>query len=419
MNSVEQARAIVFRHARPPQPERWRLLDSQGLVLAENVTSPVDSPPFDKATMDGYAVLSEDIATGEAELELAEEITAGQIPTLPVTSGKTSRIMTGAPMPEGADAVVIVERSELVSGEPPPARIRLRDATVRPGLNVIARGTTVRRGDRVLSNGRLIGPIEVGVLSEIGVTEIAVFRTPVVTVLATGDELVSADTTPAPGQIRNSNGPMLAALAERAGGRVVNLGIARDDADELKRLIQQGLESDVLVLSGGVSAGVLDIVPDVFARLGIRQVFHKVRLKPGKPLWFGVSAGDGAQTLVFGLPGNPVSSFVCFELFVRPTVARLAGRPPGNLDLQPAVLATDHHHRGDRPTFYPGKCSGEHGADGKVHVEPLPWHGSTDLFTLAYADCLIVFPPGDRFFSAGERIDIYPLGGSALSHEKR
>jgi molybdopterin molybdotransferase len=186
------------------------------------------------------------------------------------------------------------------------------------------------------------------------------------------------------------------------------LGIARDDKGQLRELIARGLESDVLVISGGVSAGVLDLVPGVLAELGVEQVFHKVNLKPGKPLWFGVLAGASGERLVFGLPGNPVSSYVCFELFVRPAVGRLAARGETGLAEVAAELSVAHVHRGDRPTFHPARLSA---TPGRARIEPLRWQGSGDLRTLAEANALACFPAGDREYRAGETVRALKLPG--------
>jgi molybdopterin molybdotransferase len=224
-------------------------------------------------------------------------------------------------------------------------------------------------------------------------------------VLATGDELVPAGETPGLGRIRDSNGPMLAALVRRAGARPVALGVARDDEDHLRALVLRGLKEDVLLLSGGVSAGTRDLVPQVLAVTGVKAVFHKVRLKPGKPLWFGVRPAvrpSYPDTLVFGLPGNPVSSLVCFELLVRPALAQLAGMPSASPHMS-AVLAAPHSQRGDRPTFFPAEF-----LPGRkpIVVRTLPWKGSADLQTLAKAHCLICFPAGDRDFLEGDTVEI-------------
>jgi molybdopterin molybdotransferase len=225
--------------------------------------------------------------------------------------------------------------------------------------------------------------------------------------LATGNELVSCDQVPGPGQIRNSNGVMLAGMVAQAGGDAVNLGIGRDVAEDLRSRCQQGLRSDVLVISGGVSAGVLDLVPAVLESLGIEQVFHKVNLKPGKPLWFGFKRGStGQNTLVFGLPGNPVSGLVCFELFVRPALARLMGRHSGRLERVTAKLAADYHQRGDRVTMFPAALR----HDGETLLAtPLDWRGSGDLRALTEALGLILLPAGERHFAAGEEVGVFRL----------
>jgi molybdopterin molybdotransferase len=311
--------------------------------------------------------------------------------------------MTGAPLPAGADAVVMIEHTQELDGG---GRVRILRRGVKPGENVMLQGTAMRCGDVVLRRGHELRPMELGLLAEIGAAEIAVYARPRVAVLATGDELVDYRERPGPSQIRNSNGPMLLAMADRAGAWPVELGVARDDEGHLRRLITAGLECDVLVLSGGVSAGVLDLTPRVLEQLGVKQVFHKVNLKPGKPLWFGISRNDGGQCLVFGLPGNPVSSLVCFELFVRPALERLAGFTSTDARLRRAVLTEDFSHRGDRWTYYPARFT-QDGAEGRV--TPLAWKGSADLRTLVDANAYAVFPPGESSFAAGEPIDVHLL----------
>jgi len=312
--------------------------------------------------------------------------------------------MTGAPIPAGADAIVMVEQTELVEG--PAASVRLAKQQVQAGQHIMRRATSLRRGDVVLSTGAMLRPIEIGLLAEVGRPRVAVFPAPTVAVLSTGNELVAVADAPAAGQIRNSNGPMLGALVQRAGGCHIDLGIGRDDQNSLTQLVTRGLEADVLVLSGGVSAGVLDLVPGELASLGVAQVFHKVDLKPRKPVWFGVLADPTGDKLVFGLPGNPVSSLVCFELFVRPAMARLAGGRADRLATQLARLTNDHRHQGDRPTYFPARlCS----IDGQSQVELLAWKGSADLRTLSSADCLAFFPKGERAYRAGDEIDVVLL----------
>ncbi|MEX1223780.1 MAG: molybdopterin molybdotransferase MoeA, partial [Pirellulales bacterium] len=245
---------------------------------------------------------------------------------------------------------------------------------------------------------------EIGLLAEVGRPGVSIVPRPRVAVLSTGNELVAPELLPAAGQIRNSNGPMLLAAARSAGATPIDLGIGRDEVDALRRLIEQGLEHDVLLLSGGVSAGKLDLVPGVLQELGVREVFHKVSVKPGKPLWFGVSgASDPPDCLVFGLPGNPVSSLVGFELFVRPALAALAGhawQPPPTITAELGQAFVTH---GNRSTYYPARLdeSGE-----RPTVELLAWQGSGDLRTITEANCLAIFAPGETEYAAGANIPV-------------
>lgn len=406
MLDLDHALSLVLERARPKSPVLASVQDALGCVLAEDVASDIDSPPHDKALMDGYAIVASDLAgADEAEFDVIEEVTAGAVPTRPVASGQAVRIMTGAPLPAGADAVVMIERSELVSGGS-SERVRLRDSQVTPDMNLLRQGQSMRRGEVVLPRGRTIRPIEAGLLAEIGRTQALVHPRPTAAVLATGDELVSPEVVPGPGMIRNSNGPMLSALARQAGGAPIDLEVARDQEHALREKVEQGLQHDVLVLSGGVSMGVADLVPKVLRDLGVQEVFHKVRLKPGKPLWFGVAPREERTTLVFGLPGNPVSSLVCFELFVRPALARLAGHKAERLPLRGARLTGAFSQRGDRSVFYPARLREE---GWELTVELLPWQGSADLRTMTDAQALAYFPAGDKHYAPGDMVGVYLL----------
>lgn len=417
--TVEEALKHVLAKARPLPPATVSFDLAIGWTLAEDIAAEQDSPSHDKSMMDGYAVCAADLATGAAELEMLEEVTAGMAPTQTVVPGSCTRIMTGAPLPAGADAVVMIERTHPASTPPLPptttlrsdrsaaglpvaSRIHIRD-TPRAGQNILRQGACYRQGELVLRRGLPIGPAEMGLLAELGRESVLVTPPPKVAILATGNELVPMGQRPGPGQIRNSNGPMLVAAAKAAGGIPLDLGIARDEPAELRAKIEQGLaEADLLVLSGGVSAGVLDLAPAVFAETGVREVFHKVRLKPGKPLWFGVE--ERRSRLVFGVPGNPVSSFVCFEVFVRPAIEILSGRPLSHLQRQfTARLAEDFVHRGDRPTYFP--CGVERTADG-WRVQLSRWIGSADLRGLAGTNALALFPAGDQSWKAGDEIEV-------------
>lgn len=407
MLSVDEALAAIEQCARPKAAASLPVAECLGLVLAEDVASDVDSPPHDKSIVDGYAVTAADLAGGEACLTVLEEVVAGKLPTKRVERGTATRIMTGAPLPEGAEAVVMVEQTKLATqADGALGQVKIRTAKFTTGQNIMRRAASLRAGEVVLQAGHLLRPIEIGLLSEVGRPEALAVPRPIVAVLPTGDELVEPNQQPAPGQIRNSNGPMLLACVQRAGGIPIELSIGRDERGALRERIAAGLQADVLVLSGGVSAGVLDLVPELLAESGVQKVFHKVSVKPGKPLWFGVLDRGETQTLVFGLPGNPVSSLVCFELFVRPALARLAGRPFAGLAAVTARLTAEFVQRGDREAYHPAWLA--ESSEGAT-VEPLRWKGSADLRGLSAANALIRFPSGDQTFHAGEQVCVYRL----------
>lgn len=419
MLTVSEALAAILERLEPLPVVSLPLRESLGRVLATPAVCDLDSPPFDKSLMDGYAVRAADVVPGEARLEVVEEVMAGQVASRSVEAGQAIRIMTGAPIPAGADAVVPVEQSDCTGNF-----VTFR-TPIPPGRNIMVRGKSMRAGQTILPAGRWIRPQEVGSLAELGLAEVPVHRPPTVAVLSTGDELVEVGERPGPGQIRNSNESMLLAQITRTGGIPVSLGIARDTLAELRPRIAAGLEQDMLLLSGGVSAGKLDLVPGVLESLGVRQVFHKVQLKPGQPLWFGVydrpvseeglrekktgsSAGEppasGGRCYVFGLPGNPVSSMVCFELFARTAVRRLMGVTPAEIPGLRARLKQAHDCRGNRPTYHPAHV--ELTDEGAV-VEPVLWQGSADLSGTVEANALVLFPEGDRTYTAGEWLTAY------------
>lgn len=399
MLDVAEALERVLAEVRPLTPQVVRSSDALGLVLAEAVVSDIDSPPHDKSIVDGYAVVAAEVNAGVV-LRVTEEVMAGMVPTQRVELGTATRIMTGAPIPEGADAVVMVEQTRLAGQE-----VTILQPAVKTGQNIMRRASSLKRGETVLSPGTALRGIEQGVLAEVGRSRVSVVSRPSVAIIATGNELVPPTLTPGPGQIRNSNEQLLAGLVAQAGGLAKPLGIARDEPDDLRRHIEMGLENEILMLSGGVSAGVLDLVPAQLERLGVRPVFHKVNLKPGKPLWFGVQDGaDDRHTLVFGLPGNPVSSLVCFELFVRPAIERLRGLRGDGLRRASARLTQPHPQRGERATYWPARLDAS-------RVTPLSWKGSGDLRTLVDANCLAHFPAGERMFQPGDEVEVCLLAG--------
>ncbi len=396
MLSVSEAQSLVLAKARAlsaaPAPISHELLRQ---VLAEDVVSDIDMPPFDKSLMDGFAVRSADLPEGKATLAVIEEVIAGLTPKLPLMPGQATKIMTGAPLPAGADAVVMIERTRPGNN----GQVEIDDKPPRPGQNVMSRGREMRKGEVVLSAGTVLRPQEFGVLATVGRTTMAVIPRPRVAILCTGDEIVDASQKPEPGQIRNGNGPMLQAQVARAGGVPHYLGSARDRVEELRTGIKEGLQSDLLVLSGGVSAGKLDLVPGVLQELGVQAHFHKVEMKPGKPVFF----GTWHQTLVFGLPGNPVSALVCFELFVRPAIRRLAGHEkPGPFFVE-ARLTENFAYKTDRPTYYPAWLDWE----GKGYkARPVPWFGSPDLRALTRANAFIFIAAGEHQLPAGQLVSV-------------
>ena len=406
MLTVDEALRCVLEHVSPLGPRELPLAKALGHVLAERIVSDIDSPPHDKSVVDGYAVVAESVTQSGTVLEVVEQVTAGQVPTRSLEAGQATRIMTGAPLPSGADAVVMVEQTSLVEND--PRQVRLSQFPVRSGQNIMRRATSLARGAAVLEPGKLLRAIELGLLAEVGRKQVQVIRRPTVAIIATGNELVDLGETPGPGQIRNSNGPLLEALATQAWAEAKQLLPARDEAEQLAERIAEGLRHDVLILSGGVSEGTLDLVPQALARQGVEQIFHKINLKPGKPLWFGRKPRSGPEgsTLVFGLPGNPVSTLVGFELFVRPALARLGGHEAKGLQKWSAKLDRDFQQRGERPTYWPAKLSQ---AGSAQVVMPLPWKGSGDLRTLTEADCLAFFPGENRTFGAGEQISVLVL----------
>ncbi len=401
MLSVDRAIEAILARARPLATVRVPLRSALGATLAEDARADIDLPPFDKALMDGYAVRSVDLATpGDHRLRVVDEIFAGRTSTRELGPGEAASIMTGAPLPPGADAVVAVERARPIDGDgvivPGP---------VAPGSNRLERAREMRVGEVVVPRGARLRPATLGLLGSTGRFSVEVVPFPSVMVVPTGDELVPVDRRPEAGQIRNTNSVMLAALAEGWGAKAVaEHPIAPDDPVALRSILGSGLESDVLLISGGVSAGLKDLVPAALLALGVEPVFHKVRIKPGKPLWFGVGPdrGDGPGTLVFGLPGNPASGLVGFLLFVRPALDALAGRPDPIPRPTSIPLGAPFRHRGDRPTYHPSRLEA-----GRAH--PLDWAGSADLRTVAMADGFAVFPAGDRDFEAGEAVGFLPL----------
>lgn len=392
MLSVTEALEEVSRHAFRLPTQECPAIEAMGMALAEDLISPVESPAFDKAMMDGFALIAADTNSGNVNLEIVEEITAGNTASEILEAGQAARIMTGAPLPTGADSVIMVEDTQIDSENVDRVQIL---QSVKQGSHVLKQGGLLAKGQVVIPAGSVIRPAEVGILADLAAGKALVRRRPTVAIISTGDELVGPDVEPGPGQIRNTNGPMLEAMAIEAGATVKQLGIVRDNRDELTAAIKEGLEADVLLISGGMSVGVKDLGPALLAEQGVEKVFHKVQLKPGKPLWFGKQEATETPTLVFGLPGNPASSLVCFHLFVRTALNEMMGRSQASPFVSGFLLTRDFVNPGNRPVFFPAFASRKDG--GGATIAPLNWKGSADLATLAQANALAYFEANTQY----------------------
>lgn len=396
MLPIERGLEIVMSVAKSQErPDRMPvesvpLRDSVRRILRDDVLSDADSPPFDKAIRDGFAVRVEDLDPIPVVLSVVGESRAGLAADVTVERGQCCEIMTGAPLPAGSNAVVMVENTERVS----PNSVRILRG-VRENEGLLRRGAEARQGELILRSGRRIGLADLGLLAGNGKSTVLVSAKPSVAVIATGDELVEVEETPKPDQIRNSNSYTICAQVEEAGARPTALGIARDDLDDLRRKICQGLEQDILIVSGGVSVGKYDLVEKVFAEFGVEVLFDKIAMKPGKPTVF----GHRGQTYVFGLPGNPISTMVAFHMFVRPLILFLLKAE----NTAPKVL--------EAKLEAPAKCDPERAAlvpalvrfdGGQYWIRPAPWKGSSDLVGLSRANALIMIPRRSGTLESGQ-----------------
>jgi molybdopterin molybdotransferase len=402
--SFGKARHIVEDHASGVHPcgeERVQLLESIGRVLAESIEADRDFPPFPRAARDGYAVRASDLLQLPATLQVIGEIKAGATPeNLNLKSSQAVAIMTGAPAPHGADAVVMVEYTSRHGDT-----VEITKA-VAPGDNIVPVGAEARCGDVMLSKGVRLDHAGIAVAASVGKTHLLVYNKPRVAVLATGDEIVDIHVQPGPNQIRNSNSYSLAAQILEAGGEPVLLPIAPDDPTRLRELIIKGLQSDLLLLSGGVSAGKYDFVEPVLADLKAECFFTGAQIQPGRPVVFGrvpLTSPATEGCYFFGLPGNPVSTMVTFELFARPLVEALAGMSPRKLVFLHAKLKSDIKTRTGLKRFLPAVLCGEF---EHAEVELVRWQGSGDIAATARSNCYIVIPPDRDRIPRGEWVPV-------------
>jgi len=399
--SFEEARRMVEEQAgtvRKPATEAIALDASVGRILAEAIVADRDLPPFPRAMRDGYALRAADLSTLPARLKVIGEIKAGGDPSpFHLRAGEAVGIMTGAPAPAGADAVVMVEHTQGGGQSVGDVVEVLKGAA--PGDNIVPAGAEARRGAPLLAPGMRIDEGVIAVAAAAGKTNVTVYARPKVAILSTGDELVNLDAAPGPNQIRNSNSHSLAAQVRKTGGEPVILPIAPDEVTRLRALIEQGLHSDLLLLSGGVSVGRYDFVEQVLEELQAEFFFTGAMIQPGKPVVFGRAHGK----YFFGLPGNPVSTMVTFELFARPMLEALGGATPRPLRFLHAKLKTPITRKPGLKRFLPATLSGEF---ENAEVELSPWQGSGDLASTARANCYVVIAADREEFGAGEWMPI-------------
>jgi molybdopterin molybdotransferase len=398
--SYQQARGLVVSRLsalfREPQAEALPLREALGRVLAHDIVSDRDYPPFDRSIRDGYAVRAADTRPG-AQLKCIGELKAGDTPSVSISADSCIQIMTGAALPDGADAVVMIEHT---SREGDSVTL---DRAVKNGQHVVRKGTEQAAGGIVLAAGVRIGFAEIAAAAQVGAAHPVVSRRPRVAVLSTGDEVVDFASTPGAFQIRNSNSVSLGAQISLLGGEPVILGNAKDSLDELRTNISAGLEADALILSGGVSMGKYDLVEPVLREFGAEFIFDAVAIRPGRPVVFAICKGKP----VFGLPGNPVSTMVTFALFVQPAVDILAGAEVRPLPFVQAVLTEPLSEKPGLTHFLPAQVSwrGE-----TAQVSPVVWQGSGDVVAMARANCLMVVPAERERIEAGEAVRILMRG---------
>jgi molybdopterin molybdotransferase len=400
MLSYEQARQIILENISPAGVEQADLVDAIGRVLVEDIVAPWDMPLWDNSAMDGYAVRIADCSEFPCRLKVTGYIPAGSRGEgIDVKPGCAVKIMTGAPVPPGADAVVPFEETEETSGEQVTVK-----CSVDARQHIRFRGEDVHAGQTVIAAGTIIRPPEVSMLASLGRAMVPVFMRPVVAVLSTGDELIEVGRTPGAGEIINSNTLALAAAVREGGGIPRIIGIARDNLESHREKLQEGLKADMLVTSAGVSAGDRDLVRVVLEELGVKQVFWKVGIKPGKPTAFGVKDGKP----VFSLPGNPVSSLITFEEFVRPALLRMLGHRQVLRPTFRAILRDDIKNReSDRTVLLRIRLE----RDGACFFASTSGKQQTGLLkTMVNSAAIAVIPPGRGFMAAGEEVDVHFFG---------
>ncbi len=377
MLNYGEALKIVLSNARRLASEKVSVEEAIGYLLTEDVYSKIDMPPFNKSAMDGYAVIAQDTQGAAAKLKCIGLIQAGENFKRKILHGECVKIMTGAPLPEGADSVVMIEDT-MRSGE----YVQIKGHT-RKWQNVCFKGEDIQKAKLVLEKNRVISSSCIALLATVGKRLVKVIKNPEVTILNTGGEIVPAGRKLSQGRIYNSNGPQLAALLKLDGIASCYLGIAQDSPKQLMQAIRKGLKSDIFLISGGVSMGDYDLVPGVLKRAGVKEIFHKVNIKPGKPLFF----GKKSKTLIFGIPGNPVSNFLTYQLFIRPAVYKMSGCSSYWPRFEKGILAGSFRQKTGRTHFVLAAAEKK---DNNWYVNPVSCHGSADVLALSRANGFIV-----------------------------
>ena len=400
MLSYEDARALVFEHVKPLEKEQRRLIESQGLALSEDIVAPYGMPLFDNSAVDGYAVQAADLTAASREnpvcLEKLGYISAGDSGKDPLGSGQCVQIATGAPLPAGADTIVMKEDIKLEES------LVCFFQSIPKTENVRYQGEDIPEGRTVIPVGTVIGPAQMAVLATFGFSRVPVRRVPKISIVSTGSELVDVDENPQSGQIRESNRYMLAGMVKQESCELVKMTMVPDIPKILKHEFEDALQADVVLISGGMSVGERDYAKPILKEMGVEEIFWKIKFKPGKPLFF----GRRGKTLVFGLPGNPASSYVLFEEFVRPALRQMMGRRILEERMVKAILEESITETYKRMHFMRGQL---HEKNGKFRVRPLKFQGSHSIGSLVESNALIRVEANSPVLPKGCQVSVRPL----------
>lgn len=397
MISYEAALDFVLDSADQLEFGHMPIEEALHYILAEDVTSDRPFPPFNRVAMDGFAVKSSDFTAPEARLKLVACVAAGDDYQKPLQSGEAIQIMTGAPCVEGADAVVMVEKSKM-DGD----YVILTEEKMSPGLNIAQKGEDAPKGKILIPAGTRLNTAGIAICASVGLSSVPVYRKPVVNVISTGSEIISPGQEPLPHQIRDCNSYSVRSLSAQLGIEANFLGIGEDNKAAQSQLIKAGLKGDILILSGGVSMGEYDLIPSLLAECGVKNIFHHIKVKPGKPVWFGKSESG---TYVFGMPGNPVSVQAGFKLLIEPLILKLMGLTSPKPFFIKFELGHDIHIKNPRENFIPAKLETK---NGKTVLQQVFIKGSGDFSNVISSHGLMRFPAGTELVKAGNHISFIP-----------